>query len=80
MKKVFATLVISIVFGFIIVLGYAIFLNADGITETFLSFPLPYLLWFILGILVGGVFAPFIYKRIKLFAKSRKHSGEMDLE
>ena len=80
MKKVIATLLICIVFGFLIISGYAIILNIDGITEAFLNFPLPYLFWFILGILVGGVFAPFIYKRIKLFAESRKHSDQMDYE
>ena len=81
MKKVLATLLISVFFGFIIILGYAIALNATGITEAFFGFPLPYLFWFILGILVGGVFAPFIYKRIKLFAEARKAlRNEVNLE
>ena len=76
MKKVFATLSICIVLGILIILGYAIFLNVDGITEAFISFPLPYLFWFILGILVGGVFAPFVYRRLRLLKKSKKHSEE----
>ena len=76
MKKVIATLIICIVLGILFILGYAIFLNVDGITEAFVSFPLPYLFWFILGILVGGVFAPFVCKRLRLSVKSKKHSEE----
>lgn len=76
MKKAIATLGICIVLGLLIILGYAIFLNADGITEAFISFPPQYLFWFILGVLVGGVFTPFVYRRFKLLRRSKKHFVE----
>ena len=80
MKRFFATLVICIVLGTLIILGYAIILNADGITEAFVSFPLPYLFWFILGILVGGVFAPFVYNRFRFLKQSKNNSDEESFE
>ena len=49
MKKNVVTLIICIVLGLLFILGYAIFLNIDGIMEAFVCFPLPYLFWFILG-------------------------------
>ena len=80
MKKVIATFFICIVLGFISILGYAIFLNSDGITEAFINFPLPYLFWFIFGIFIGSIIAPIFYNRIKRFANSRRSQKDVDLE
>ena len=71
------TLVVLLVLVFLVVAGYAISMNWSVLKDTFLRFPVDYLLWFIFGI-VTTLLAMFISPHIVL-PKFGKSKGEEDV-